>query len=426
VLQDLGALPERAVALIGYEVLKVVATCHRHNVLHGDVKPANFVLKHRRDNPLYSPDLNLLFSPWLIAIDFGCSQYLTSKRFNKRTGTPVYMAPEIFERDYHWEADMWSVGIMLYQLYARRFPFWDTYEACRSAKLDEVQVLVQEGPLPLDYGPWLHMSEAGLNFMRGCLERDYASRMTVDEALDHPWFDNWLPEEEASPAALDSLSTSEEEDLLATPAAAAAAGGGSGGSRVAAVPPAGAVAAAALQQQAAAAGAAARRLLQRPSPPGHKPQPLGSSSPQQQPQQQGGSILLPPKQLVHPSGVPLAPLPSHQPQALQHQAPQLQPLQPAVAAGQTQEQQQSQEQQRQQHHQLRAPWQQSQQQQQQPGHAPSTGSSGALRAHSFQESGGQQPVALEQMQEVSSNGTGGADVPAAVEPAPAAAHNKAG
>lgn len=43
----------------------------------------------------------------------------------------VYMAPEIFDRDYHWEADMWSLGIMLYQLYARRFPYWKTYEECR-------------------------------------------------------------------------------------------------------------------------------------------------------------------------------------------------------------------------------------------------------------------------------------------------------
>jgi serine/threonine protein kinase len=41
------------------------------------------------------------------------------------------MAPEIFDRDYHWEADMWSLGIMLYQLYARRFPYWSTYEECR-------------------------------------------------------------------------------------------------------------------------------------------------------------------------------------------------------------------------------------------------------------------------------------------------------
>ena len=31
-------MPERAVALIAYEVLKVVAACHAINVLHGDIK----------------------------------------------------------------------------------------------------------------------------------------------------------------------------------------------------------------------------------------------------------------------------------------------------------------------------------------------------------------------------------------------------
>lgn len=218
-------------ALIAYEVLQVVEKCHELGILHGDVKPANFVLANRTKNPLFSKDINLLFGkPWLLAIDFGCSQYLGHTRFNKRTGTPgalacwagrtlvnmavgastgcmlsvlfgvhadhacltrlvichviprferchliilccclcpclsclsmpppvsrpvlqpprprvlqppwpcflqaVYMAPEIFDRDYHWEADMWSLGIMLYQLYARRFPYWKTYEECRCA-----------------------------------------------------------------------------------------------------------------------------------------------------------------------------------------------------------------------------------------------------------------------------------------------------
>ncbi len=107
-------MSERAVALIGYEVLKVVKCCHDNGVLHGDVKPANFVLKHRTKNPLVSSELDLMFTPWLRAIDFGCSQFLTPARFNKRTGTPVYMAPEIFDRDYSWEVSgcgfLWQEG----------------------------------------------------------------------------------------------------------------------------------------------------------------------------------------------------------------------------------------------------------------------------------------------------------------------------
>lgn len=69
--------------------LQVVEKCHELGILHGDLKPANFVLADRTRNPLFSKDINLLFGePWLLAIDFGCSQYLGSQRFTKRTGTP--------------------------------------------------------------------------------------------------------------------------------------------------------------------------------------------------------------------------------------------------------------------------------------------------------------------------------------------------
>lgn len=60
--------------------------------------------------------------------------------------------------------------------------------ACRHAKLDEVAVLVAEAPIPMDYGPWKKMSQEGVDFLHGCLDRDYHQRMTVRQvrALWHP------------------------------------------------------------------------------------------------------------------------------------------------------------------------------------------------------------------------------------------------
>lgn len=60
-------------------------------------------------------------------------------RFTKRSGTPVYMAPEIYSRNYSYEADVWSLGIMLYQLVTHRFPFWDTFDHCQVLKIEEVR-----------------------------------------------------------------------------------------------------------------------------------------------------------------------------------------------------------------------------------------------------------------------------------------------
>ena len=41
-----------------------------------------------------------------------------------RAGTPVYMAPEVFRREYGVQSDMWSLGMMLYHFISQRFPFW--------------------------------------------------------------------------------------------------------------------------------------------------------------------------------------------------------------------------------------------------------------------------------------------------------------
>ena len=62
--------------LIAY-ALQVISTCHQIGVVHGDVKPANFLL--RQALPSNSPcalSSMALEGAWLRAIDFGCSQVL--------------------------------------------------------------------------------------------------------------------------------------------------------------------------------------------------------------------------------------------------------------------------------------------------------------------------------------------------------------
>ena len=70
-----------------HEVLTVVAACHAVGVVHGDVKPANFLLRQRVRDPLRFVESGQAVE-WLKAVDFGCSQVLRGAQLHRRTGTP--------------------------------------------------------------------------------------------------------------------------------------------------------------------------------------------------------------------------------------------------------------------------------------------------------------------------------------------------
>ena len=58
--------------------------------------------------------------------DFGIARVLNSTRENAKTmvGTPYYLSPEIVEsKPYGFKSDIWSLGVLLYEMSALRPPF---------------------------------------------------------------------------------------------------------------------------------------------------------------------------------------------------------------------------------------------------------------------------------------------------------------
>ena len=62
-------------------------------------------------------------------IDFGLSIIQETKNLKERAGTPLYMAPEVVEKKYGKQADMWSLGVLLYHLVSGWLPFVALTEA---------------------------------------------------------------------------------------------------------------------------------------------------------------------------------------------------------------------------------------------------------------------------------------------------------
>lgn len=108
---DQGALSDRDVAEIGTQLCGALAHAHRQGVLHRDVKPSNVVLGD--ELPLTAK-----------LTDFGVAALVEADRENEVVGTPTYMAPELLEGlPPSASADIYALGLVLYELWADDHPF---------------------------------------------------------------------------------------------------------------------------------------------------------------------------------------------------------------------------------------------------------------------------------------------------------------
>jgi len=144
-----------------------MAEAHAAGVVHRDIKPSNFFITQR-------PDGSML----LKILDFGISK--TPVGVSELTGTqavlgtPTYMAPEQMKsgRDADARSDIWSMGVVMYQLLNGRPPFGGESYA---------QLVLQVNGEPPS--PMLVPLPAGLGeVILRCLEKDPRQRhQTVGE-----------------------------------------------------------------------------------------------------------------------------------------------------------------------------------------------------------------------------------------------------
>lgn len=103
-------LTEVAIWRFLLQLLEGLNVLHSCGVVHRDLKSANI----------------LLSAPDLIKIgDLGISTVLHSRQLAKtQIGTPLYLAPEVWKnKPYDQKCDMWSLGVLLYEMMTFGFPF---------------------------------------------------------------------------------------------------------------------------------------------------------------------------------------------------------------------------------------------------------------------------------------------------------------
>uniref|UniRef100_A0A3B3YPH7 Maternal embryonic leucine zipper kinase n=1 Tax=Poecilia mexicana TaxID=48701 RepID=A0A3B3YPH7_9TELE len=159
-------LSEQETRVFFRQIVSAMAYVHSQGYAHRDLKPENLLIDADRNLKL---------------IDFGlCAKPKGGLGYELMTccGSPAYAAPELIQGKAYIgsEADVWSMGVLLFALLCGYLPFDDDncmilYRKIMRGKYDNPQ--------------WL--SPGSVILLNQMMQVDPKRRLTVRQLLDHPW-----------------------------------------------------------------------------------------------------------------------------------------------------------------------------------------------------------------------------------------------
>ena len=113
---NLRPLSAQNVIFIIHQAASALQYAHDNHIIHRDVKPSNFLIRMRPENPA---------QPDLLLADFGIAKFTTavSSADTMTRGTPTYMPPEQWEDHPVFATDQYALAVMMYELLTGRPPF---------------------------------------------------------------------------------------------------------------------------------------------------------------------------------------------------------------------------------------------------------------------------------------------------------------
>jgi serine/threonine protein kinase len=123
-LRSIGKLSPGRAAEVACAVCDALTQAHAAGIVHRDIKPSNVFLHGTNGDQVVK------------VIDFGIAKLTdasdvpgaeTNTMSGMFLGTPAYMAPErVFDLPYDGRADVYAVGVMIYEMVSGRLPFETT------------------------------------------------------------------------------------------------------------------------------------------------------------------------------------------------------------------------------------------------------------------------------------------------------------
>ncbi|KAL2917376.1 hypothetical protein HK105_203040 [Polyrhizophydium stewartii] len=171
-----NGVEESEAKFIFYQLLLAVKYLHDVNICHRDLKAENVLLESSKP-----------FSRLLIS-DFGMAKSLQNslEQMQTKCGTFTYLAPEILDSPggYSKQVDCWALGVLLYTMLGGALPFGTDQDHTRLLQR------IRRADYSLSDERWKDISPEAKDLISRLLQVDANRRLTVEQALHHPWISN--------------------------------------------------------------------------------------------------------------------------------------------------------------------------------------------------------------------------------------------
>ena len=140
---------------------------YENNIMHRDLKPHNILLDDNND---------------LKITDFGFARYVKDDMLiNTLCGTPIYMAPEIIKhKKYNNKSDLWSLGIIMYEMIFGRLPF-------KANNFIQLLKSINKNDICYNF-PNISISSDCETLLKSLLQIDPEERINWNDFFQHSWF----------------------------------------------------------------------------------------------------------------------------------------------------------------------------------------------------------------------------------------------
>ncbi|EGC38640.1 hypothetical protein DICPUDRAFT_96852 [Dictyostelium purpureum] len=161
-LQKVGSFNEMTAATYTLQIADALRYCHSKHVIHRDIKPENLLIGINGEIKI---------------ADFGWSVHAPNTKRNTFCGTLEYLPPEVVEnKGYDQTADVWSLGILIYEFLVGHSPFASDEEQRIFNNIKENEVHYPSA-----------ISTDAKDLISKLLISDPHQRISLKDVINHPW-----------------------------------------------------------------------------------------------------------------------------------------------------------------------------------------------------------------------------------------------